>query len=178
MTRALVLGSLLGLVVSGCALFAAPPKPDPSRLGCYQLTTSLESYGDSLGYELPEAFRLGYSDHGQWTVLPTDEEWHPGWTTYDNLPSGYIRRAEGRGSTGPMQWDSIARIPGDSFDVHFPSAIGTLVLRLGDEGETFGGRAEWVYGSHRSYLNEGATVVAARRSCEGLETSLRRTRYR
>lgn len=163
-------------IVSGCVLFSAPTTPDPGLLGCYRLETSLQSYADSLGYELPSVLQLGYSEHGQWTVLPTDPEWHPDWTIYDDLPSGYVRRRAGAGATGPLQWDSVSRIPGDSFDVRFPSALGTLVVRLGGGPERFGGRAEWGLNQFESLLNEGARVEAFRDSCSGLEGELRRTR--
>ena len=77
-----------------------------------------------------------------------------------------------------MQWDSVSRIPGDSIDVVFPSAIGGLTLRLGGERERMGGRAEWVVREDQYFLNEGVRVEAIRSSCAGLKMSLRRTRYR
>ena len=168
-------GILVVTAISGGCL--PPVTPNPSLLGCYRLETELPgSYSDSLGYEIPEVIHLGYSAHGQWTVIPTDGEWHPDWTVYDDLPSGYVRRASGW--TWPMQGDSVRRIPGDSIDIRFPSAIGQLVLRLGESGEGLGGRAEWVAGGGYYYLNEGARVAASRTSCEELRPALRRTRYR
>lgn len=168
----------VGLSALGCALVIPPTTPEPGLLGCYRLETSLDSYADSLGYVIPDIVRLGYSEHGQWTVLPTDHEWHPDWTVYDGLPSGHVRRQLGLRATGPMRWDSVGRIPADSFDVRFPSAIGTLVLRLGGEGDRLGGRAEWIINMNESYLNEGATVSARRTSCAALPPRLARTSNR
>ena len=167
-------------VAAGCSqLNLPPPIPDPAFLGCYRLQTTLpSSYSDSLGYELPKIIQLGHSSGGQWTVLPTDAEWHPTWTIYDVLPSGYVRREMGYASVGPLQLDSVSRIPGDSIDISFPSAIGNLVLRLGKDGRNLGGRAEWVVRIDQYFLNEGARVQAFRAPCAGLQPGLRRTRYR
>jgi hypothetical protein len=120
--------------------------------------------------------QLGYSEHGQWTVLPTDPDWHPDWTVYDGLPSGRLRRVLGEDKTGPMQWDSIRRIPGDSIDIRFPSALGILTVRLGEDGGALGGRAEWVVRLDQYFLNEGVRVRAWRASCEELRLELKRTR--
>lgn len=85
-----------GLSVT-CAEYLLPPvKPDPEFLGCWSLDTNPpESYADSLGYRLPELIHLGYSQHGQWTGLPTDEDWPPSWTVHDQLPRGLERRRLG-----------------------------------------------------------------------------------
>jgi len=167
---------MIAAISSGCVLFQPPVTPNPSLLGCYRLETSLPaSYGDSLGYQIPQVIQLGYSEYGQWTVVPTDPEWHPDWTIYDALPSGYVRRQLGYRATSTMQSDSVRRIPGDSIDIRFPSALGQLVLRLGGSGEKLGGRAEWVVRVDQYYLNEGAQVEASRTSCDELTLALTRT---
>lgn len=174
-------GSCVLLVASGCGGIQPPVTPDPSLLGCYRLETDLPaSYSDSLGYEIPGVIRLGYTSHGQWTVLPTDREWHPSWSVYDGLPSGYTRRAVAHRRVPVAQWDSVQRIPGDSIDIAFPSAIGTLVFRIGTnwDGEGFGGRAEWVTHRYISFMNEGRGVRARPTSCDDLHPALERTRYR
>ena len=177
--RRAALLALALLWAGGCRFVQPPVTPDPGLLGCYRLVTNLPaSYADSLGYELPDLIRLGFSQGGQWTVVPTDPDWHPSWGEYDALPSGYLRRARGAAHTSPMQWDSVSRIPGDSIDVVFPGPIGSLTLRLGGDRERMGGRAEWVVQVDQYFLNEGVRVEAIRSSCAGLEMSLRRTRYR
>jgi len=164
-------------LAAACALVKAPVTPDPALLGCYRLESELPaSYSDSLGYELPEVIQLGYSRHGQWTVLPTDPDWHPDWTVYDYLPSGWVRVASGVNEAGPMQWDSIKRIPGDSLDVRFPSPLGTLTLRLGEDHGLLSGRSEWVVRVDQYFLNDGARVRATPASCDELKLELRRTR--
>ena len=179
MTRLGNLGPLTCLLLSACGLSQAPVKPDPELLRCYRLETDLPaSYSDSLGYEIPSVIRLAHSAYGQWIVYPTDREWHPSWTVYDGLPSGNLRRAIAGRSARNSQLDSIARIPGDSIDIGFPSAIGRLVFRLGRDVESLRGRAEWVQHPRISLMNEGKTVVAWPASCEGLQNSLKRTRYR
>lgn len=172
--------NLVIVVVAGCSRWNLPPPiPDPAFLGCYRLQTTLPaSYSDSLGYELPTMIHLGHSAGGQWTVLPTDAEWRPTWTIYDALPSGYVRRAMGYASAGPLTRDSVSRIPGDSIDITFPGAIGNLVLRLGKDGPDLGGRAEWVVRIDVYFLNKGKRVQAFRTTCAGLQPALRRTRFR
>jgi hypothetical protein len=166
-------------VLGGCALVQPPVTPPSHYLGCFRVETDLPgSYSDSLGYEIPEVVQLGHSAGGQWTVLPTDEEWHPSWTMYDGLPSGYVRRESGVRDVSVMQSDSVARIPGDSIDIAFPSALGQLVPRIGESEDGLGGRAEWVLGRHESYLNEGGRVTASRTSCSELRASLQRTQKR
>ena len=176
--RTRILGSLPGVVVTlalpfalACAIAEPPPTPDPALLGCYALETNLpESYADSLGYELPGLFRLDYLSTGQWSVLPTDQEYHPHWGIYDGLPSGYVRRNRVK--------EVFSRIPGDSIDIVFPGPVGRLVFRVGREDGALRGRAEWVVHPHISFMNEGVTVVARRSSCDGLKNALTRTRYR
>lgn len=163
----------------GCAPLL--PKPDPALLGCFRLETDLPaSYGDSLGYGIPPVIRLAYSSYGQWIVYPTDLEYHPSWTVWDDLPSGGIRRATGRRSA--WQFDSIRMIPGDSIDIIFPSDLGRLVLRLGKSEDgmegRLAGRAEWVTPGPYYFMNEGKNVVASPTSCRDLPGSLVRTRYR
>jgi hypothetical protein len=177
MTRLGNLGPLSCLLLSGCGL--SQVKPDPALLRCFRLETDLPaSYSDSLGYEIPSVIRLAHTSYDQWIVFPTDREWHPSWTVYDGLPSGYVRRAYGHRTAPNSQLDSIHRIPGDSIDISFPSAIGRLVFRLGRDVESLRGRAEWVQHPLISLMNEGKTVVAWPASCDGLQNSLRRTRYR
>ena len=179
MTRRGNLGPLSCLLLSACGLSQPPVKPDPELLRCFRLETDLPaSYSDSLGYEVPSIIRLAHTSYDQWVVLPTDPEWHPSWTVYDGLPSGWFRRASSLRSAPISQRDSIGRIPGDSIDIIFPSAIGRLVLRLGRDGEDLRGRAEWVIHQHISFMNEGKTVVAWPTSCEELPRALTRTRYR
>lgn len=171
---------LSGGLLEGCAKYFPPPVlPNPEFFGCWSLDTNLpESYADSLGYRLPDLIHLGYSEGGQWTVLPTDEDWHPSWTIYDQLPSGHERRSYGEAATRPLQWDSVRTIPGDSIDILFPSAMGTLGLRLGGDGAGLAGRAEWSVRRDRLYLNEGTYVRARRSACDGLAIALERTRYK
>lgn len=175
-TQLWILGCLL---LSACGLTQPPVKPDPELLRCYRITTDLPaSYGDTLGYEIPRVIRLTHSSYDQWIVLPTDQEWHPSWSVYDGLPSSYVRLASSLRSASISQRDSIRRIPGDSIDISFPSAIGTLVFRLGRNGENLRGRAEWVVHPHISFKNEGKHVAASPTSCEDLPQALARTRYR
>lgn len=172
--------SLLGcLFLSACGLTQPPVKPDPELLGCYRISTDLPtSYGDSLGYEISPVIRLAYTSFGQWMVLPTDLEWHPSWTVYDELPSSLDRLAKSLRSAPISQDDSIRRIPGDSIDINFPSDIGRLVSRLGRDGEDLRGRAEWVIQDNISYMNDSDFVVASPTSYENLPRALVRTRYR
>ena len=167
---------LAGLLALGaCGLSQPPLTPDPARLGCYRLDTNLPaSYADSLGYAIPDIIQLGFTSHGQWTVAPTDPDWHPTWSLYDVLPSGYIRRQRGLQAVSSFKSDSVARIPGDSLDITFPGPIGSLTLRLGDDSPALAGRAEWVVGPHESSLNPGVRVRALPSSCEGIAPSLRR----
>lgn len=170
---------LLAFLLQGCGLAQPPPQPRPELLRCFRIDTDLPaSYGDSLGYEIPPVIRLVYTSYGQWMVLPTDQEWHPSWTIYDNLPSSFLRIAEAVHSSPVSQHDSIRRIPGDSIDINFPGAVGRLVFRLGTDGDGLNGRAEWVVHPHISFLNAGHTVTASPTSCDQLPRSLVRTRYR
>lgn len=174
-----VMGLSAGLMVACVKYFPPPVQPDPELLGCWSLDTNLpESYADSLGYRVPDLIQLGYNAGGQWTVVPTDEEWHPRWTVYDELASGHKRRVYGTAATGPLQWDSVNMIPGDSIDVLFPSAMGTLGLRLGRQGPDLVGRAEWSVRFDQLHLNDGTYVRAQRSDCEGLPMALERTRYK
>jgi hypothetical protein len=170
----------LGVTGLGSCRFIQPPiTPDPAWLGCYHLSTNLpRSYQDSLGYDVPAVIQLAFTRGGQWTVLPTDMEWKPSWGTYDGLPSSRLVRQHELAMATPMQWDSVSRIPGDSIDVTFPSAIGRLVFRVGPDGDELGGRAEWVVREDQYFLNEGVWVAAVPSSCDGLAPRLRRTRYR
>jgi len=172
--------STLGLVLlTACGLVQPPVKPNPEILGCYRITSDLPaSFSDSLGYEIPPVIRLAHTSYDQWIVFPTDPEWHPSWTVYDGLPSSHVRVATSLRSAPVSAFDSIRRIPGDSIDIVFPSAIGRLVFRLGRDGDGLRGRAEWVIHSYTSFLNEGRYVVASPTSCEGLPPALIRTRYR
>ena len=157
-----------GLLVCGCSHFGPPPLPDPTLLGCYKLGGNLPAaYSDSLGYAIPELFRLEYWTTGQWVVLPTDFEHHPFWTTYDVLPSGYVdwqRRNPPHG------------IRGDSVDLHFPGYVGSLVLRFGRDGEHLGGRAEWISVGRVGHTDPLVHVTASPASCQGLPRELVRTR--
>jgi len=167
------------LLLTACGLVQPPVKPDPEFLRCFRLETDLPaSYSDSLGYEIPPVIRLAHSAYGQWIVYPTDREWHPSWTVYDGLPSSHARLASSLRSAPVSQFDSIRRIPGDSIDIVFPSAIGKLVFRLGRDGEELRGRAEWVIHRYISFMNDGKYVVASPTSCEELPSALIRTRYR
>ena len=172
--------SLLGcLLLSACGLTQPPVKPNPDLLRCYRITTDLPtSYGDTLGYEIPPVIRLAHTSYGQWMVFPTDPEWHPSWTVYDQLPSSHDRLASSPRSAPIIQDDSIRRIPGDSIDINFPSAIGRLVFRLGRDGENLRGRAEWVIHDKISFMNDNNHVAATPTSCENLPRALVRTRYR
>ena len=166
-------------LLTACGLVQPPVKPNPDLFGCYQITSDLPaSYSDSLGYEIPPVIRLAHTSYDQWVVLPTDPEWHPSWTVYDGLPSSHVRVESGLRSAPVSQFDSIRRIPGDSIDIVFPSAIGRLVFRLGRDGEELRGRAEWVIHRHISFMNDGNYVVASPTSCEELPRALIRTRYR
>ena len=168
----------LCLLLASCGLTIPPVKPDPALLRCFRLTTNLPaSYSDSLGYERPSVIRLTHTAYDQWIVFPTDPEWHPSWTVYDGLPSSHIRIAKGLKTAPVRQWDSIRRIPGDSIDISFPSAMGRLVLRLGPDNGVLHGRAEWVIHSHISFMNDGVSVVAEPSSCRDLGPALTRTRY-
>jgi hypothetical protein len=169
----------LVLLLSSCGLTIPPVQPDPAFLRCFRLTTNLPaSYSDSLGYELPLEIRLTHTAYDQWIVLPGDPEWHPSWSVYDGLPSSHVRLAEGLKTAPVRQWDSIRRIPGDSIDISFPSAIGRLVLRLGPDRGVLRGRAEWVIHPHISFMNDGVSVLAEPSSCGDLRPALTRTRYR
>jgi hypothetical protein len=179
MTRLCKIGPSFCVLLCACGFSLPPPKPDPDLLGCYHLETDLPaSYGDSLGYKIPPVIRLAHSAYGQWIVFPTDREWHPSWTVWDQLPSTHLRRVIALHSSPLSQHDSINMIPGDSIDIIFPSAIGRLVFRLGRDGGALRGRAEWAINHPISFMNEGKTVVAWPTSCEGLPRSLERTRYR
>ncbi len=170
---------LLVLLPQGCGLIHPPPEPRPELLRCFSLETDLpRSYSDSLGYQIPPVIRLVFTSEGQWMVLPTDQEWHPSWTVYDELPSGASRVAHAIHSAPASQHDSIRMIPGDSIDISFPSDFGRLVFRVGPDGGRLRGRAEWVIHSKLSFLNEGTSVVASPTSCDRLPRALVRTRYR
>lgn len=173
------------LTLSGCGLLQPAIQPDPGLFGCYRLETNLPaSYGDTLGYELPDLIRL--SDRLSRTndildalmVFPTDREFHPSWTIQDGLPSSQARLTMAERSAPTSQLDSLRMVPGDSIDISFPSAYGTLVLRLGPDGVKLGGRAEWVIGRRLSYMMEGIRATASPESCRELLPALKRTRYR
>ena len=166
---------LFATVVLACNPVFLPPRPDPELLRCFRLETDLPaSYADSLGYEIPPVIRLVYLEVDQWMVLPTDFEYHPSWTVYDRLESSRIRRAREIHYAPIMKKDSIDRIPGDSIDISFPSALGRLVFRLGRDGDGLRGRAEWVVG-RPFFFNEGKTVMATPTSCSALPKALKRT---
>lgn len=169
-----------GLALSACRHIPAPV-PDPTLLGCYRLNTNLApSYADSLGYHLPTAIQLAATKYNQWIVYPTDPEWHPDWTDYDDLPSTRVRRqraaATGSPVIDPERFESSNRIPGDSIDIRFPSAVGQLVLRLGRHENGLRGRAEWVVTPHEYFLNEGVVVQAPRTACSDVPRALVRNR--
>ncbi len=160
------------LLSGACAHFPPPPLPDPELLGCYDLGGNLPgAYADSLGYEVPDRFRLEYRASGQWMVMPTDYDYHPYWTTYDQLPSSLNHR---RLHDDP----AFSEIHGDSIDVYFPGDLGgALVLRLGPAPIGLGGRAEWlIWGSADWYSDPGVHVTATPASCEGLPNALTRIR--
>jgi hypothetical protein len=161
--------TVAALVLAACATRELPPLAPPADLlGCYELRGDLPaSYADSLGYRLPDVFRLDYWDSGQWIVLPTDFERHPNWVRYDNLPSGYVARAQ----RGPPHV-----IPGDSVDIYFPGDVGALVLRLGRNARGLGGRTEWVRLGPSNEIGPMLRIEAPRTSCEGLPRVLERVR--
>ena len=107
---------------------------------------------------------------------PTDPDYPPWWTLYDDLPEGLLRRSLTEGAGRASQRDSIARIPGDSLDINFPSNRGRLVLRLGLDAGVLRGRAVWVVRRDQAFSNEGVFVVASPSTCDGLERSLVRIR--
>ncbi len=167
------------LLLHGCGFLQPPPQPRPELLRCFRIETDLPaSYSDSLGYEIPPVIRLVFTSEGQWMVLPTDQRWHPSWTVYDGLPSGFLRRVQAIHAAPASQHDSIRVIPGDSIDISFPGDYGRLVFRVGPDDGRLRGRAEWVIRQEISFLNEGSTVVALSTSCDGLPRALVRTRYR
>lgn len=159
-----------GLVLAaglGCATSPIPIRPPSHFLGCYRLAAELpESYADSLGYEIPDVFRLA-DWGGQWTVLPTSFEWHPYWVRYDALPSGRSRRT--RRSPSNV-------IPGDSIDVYFPGPIGSLALRLGETDRGLEGRSEWVRVGAYNAIGPIFEVSAPSTSCEDLASELKLVR--
>jgi hypothetical protein len=172
---------VFGLVVLSSSACQHVPAavPDSTLLGCYRVITNLPSaYVDSLGYEVPKAIRLSITEYGQWTVIPTDPDWPPDWTPYDNLPSSLTRRQRDAPTGSPLmrpeQWESASRIPGDSIDVRFPSALGSLVMRIGRDGDELRGRAEWVVPYAEPYLNEGVFVQARPTSCSEVPLALKR----
>lgn len=169
---------VVGAALAGCHLVLPPVTPNPDLVGCYRLETNLpESYADSLGYELPDVIQLGHSSHGDWTVVPTDPDWPPTWTTHDALPSGYVARRIRRRSAPIMKSDSVSRIPGDSIDVRFPGPLGSLTLRLGPgAGGELRGRTEWVVRIDQYFTNEGVFVRATPSSCDDVQLALRRVR--
>jgi hypothetical protein len=156
------------MLILGCAPKPMTLSPNPSHLGCYQLTGSLPaSYSDSLGYHVPDVFQLAESGGNQWVVFPTSFEWHPNWKALDDLPSGMARRAR----QGPPHV-----IPGDSIDVHFPGPIGALVLRLSETSGGLSGRSEWVGTGSPNEVGPSYPVEAPRASCADLATELERSR--
>lgn len=161
-------GAFVALALGAAACAHTPEVgPDSSLIGCYAIEGGLPaSYADSLGYHVPEVMQLAEWGGNQWVVFPTSFEWHPNWTAYDRLPSGWERR---------VRQDPPHMIPGDSIDVYFPGPIGSLVLRLSETDHGLAGRSEWVGIGDGRRAGPSFPVEAPRASCAGLPTELQRT---
>jgi hypothetical protein len=142
------------LLLATCKAPDPSPTADSRPLECLALETDLPTgVSEALGYELPSVIRLDELTSGQGAVLPTDGELHPYWRP-----------------VGPEQ--------GDSIDIVFPGSLGRLELHLAAEGDSWRGLAEWIAPSGTPTAAENATVMAKPRSCEGLQSVLKRTRTR
>ncbi|NNF12088.1 MAG: hypothetical protein HKN72_02625 [Gemmatimonadetes bacterium] len=168
----------LSSVVGACALALPPERPSPTVLGCFAMESDVpSSFADTLGYELPEFFSLSVTSSGQWLFLPTDEEWAPTWSHHGRMPSDAARRRHfiRAGQDDP---ETLGHIPGDSIDIVFPGPIGSVVVRLGGEGEVAGGRAAYALPNQpEADLLLGSRVSVSRASCERVPLGLQRTRY-
>ncbi len=168
----------LSSIAVGCGL-TVPPDPAPETLlGCFAMDSNIpESFADTLGYQLPDHFRLAVTEHGQWSFLPTDEEWAPAWSRYGSMPSDHARRSR-LWAAGEGDPETLRRIPGDSIDITFPGPIGGVVIRLGGDPDHLAGRAAYAVrdapGTNRI---PWAEVTAVRTACDGVPLALRRTRY-